>query len=258
MSTVPPNDLRSIEDVADIANARALLERHGYRVDRVSTPAERERTWTQLYGRDRGVAFNVFDPDPALITVDGLAHGLAHENRWAAQGKVVFPVGLHSYRGSLLLSDPADAVDFLFHDGSEGLGLRDLPAPLKRAPEMAFYREREHGVMSAIAERFALRPEFWRRPAIKEMDERMLHLEQQELLALPPAGHEWGVWLHRIGSSERPACPPPFTPRQVKRLWLGRLAELAIDLWRLDLAAEAHEALRVDVIDELAPLVRTP
>jgi hypothetical protein len=44
----------------------------------------------------------------------------------------------------------------LFHDASEGLGLRDLPSPVKQLPEMAGYRALEKGVMDAVMSHLGL------------------------------------------------------------------------------------------------------
>lgn len=241
----------------DLVAAQELLLAHGFRVDRVSTEEERARAWLQLHGRDVGVALDVFHPGRERIPLDTLAHGLSNECRYAGQTRVFYPVAIHCYRGSFLHRDPLDALDFLFHDASEGLGLRDLPAPVKRLPEMAFYREMEAALMSAVSIQFGLRANFWRQPNIKAIDERMLHAEQAELLAPPPAGREWGYWAHRVTGGPRPA-PKGIAPAQAKRLWLLRVAELSADLGFDDLRSEALGVLEADLRDELFPLVGLP
>jgi hypothetical protein len=166
-------------------------------------------------------------------------------------------VAMHCYRGSFLFEDANDGIDFLFHDASEGLGFCDVMAPMKRLPEMTFYREREDECMEAVAGKYRLRPRFWDRQVIKAVDRAMLYQEQQELLAPPPKGMEWGVWK----STEIPArwrWNPTVAAVTAKRLWLLRLAELGATAGREDLAALAHEVLAADERAELAALGHAP
>lgn len=232
--------------------ARELLEREGYFVTRASTPEQRTAAWVHLYQRETGICFRPLAPDPDLIKLDTIAHGLSQENRFGSQTKHFYPVGIHCFRGSYLFDDENDAIDFLFHDTAEGLGLRDLPAPLKRLPEMAFYLEIERSIMGAVAVRARLRDDFWERPRIKAADELMLHLECAELLVpLPPDVPGWTRTLTPQETIRVPMFAGPVAPALAKKLWLLRLAELADIAGRVDLADDAKAVLAADQRAEL-------
>jgi hypothetical protein len=236
----------------EVLRARRLLERAGYRVDKASTPEEQEAAWVQLHGEPEGFILYLFDPWRTPIPLDTLAHGLAHEPRFAGHTRTNHPVAVHCYRGSYLLGDPNDAIDFLFHDASEGLGMRDLMGKVKALPEMAFYREREADVMSAVAGTFRLRDRFWEREAIKAADRVMLHREQCELVSRPPDGFEWGFWKTDLPAGGTTGwtwkrIDEPVYAEQAKALWLVRLAELGDIAGRTDLADMARAVLEADL-----------
>lgn len=236
----------------DIEDAIRMLRAEGYIVAEPSTEAERALCWLQLYGRDEGVMFSPINPDPDTITLDTLAHGLSQENRWSGSTRFFYPVAMHCYRGSFLFDDAEDGIDFMLHDASEGLGLRDMASPLKRLREMAFYRALEHDVMSAVGARFWRRSDFWTRPRIKAADEVMLHHEREQLLAPMPAAHRWG----RVPSQDEVARVPALvrtTPEQAKRLWLLRLAHLAAAAGHPLISDEANGIIAADLRAEMEP-----
>lgn len=236
-----------------LADALRLVKEAGYYVTRAHTEEDVRASWNQLYGREEGTGFNLLAPDYEAIELDALAHGLANEGRFAGHTRVFLPVAIHCYRGSFLLNDPNDGIDFLFHDAAEGLGLRDLSRKIVRLPEMAFYRRLVNDTMGCVASRFRLRHEFWKRPRIVQVDDRMLEMEQRDYLAPPPENHRWGFWENRLSTRGRSVpqvapCPPPLA----KKLWLLRLAELGDSAGRTDLAIQAREILSADLRDELA------
>ena len=236
-----------------IVAAKMLLEREGYYVTRASTEEQLRAAWVHLYARAEGICFRPLVPDPDLVSLDTIAHRLSQEVRFGAQTKRFYPVAIHCYRGSYLLNDPNDAIDFLFHDAAEGLGLRDLPAPIKRLPEMAFYLRIERSIMGSVAARVRLRDDFWERPRIKAADEVMLHLECEELLVpLPPDVPGWTRKLAPAETVHVPAFAGPVAPPFAKKVWLLRLAELADSAGRTDLADEARVVLAADQRAELA------
>src|SRR3990167_1330499 len=127
-------------------------------VDRRDAPEmtnDRRGEWTQTFS---GVQFWPLDPRPEEIRIEDIAHSLARQCRFAGHVKVDhYSVADHSVRVSYAC-DPADALWGCAHDFSEAY-LVDVPRPLKRCPEFAFYREAERRMMLAICERFDLSPE---------------------------------------------------------------------------------------------------
>ncbi len=209
-------------------------------------------TWIQLHGPAEGVAFYPLAPKPEDIHLATIAHGLSQESRFGSHTRGFWPVAMHCYVGSKQFlfgpdESPEEALEFCFHDASEGLGLRDLPAPLKRLPQMAWYRKMEADVMAVVAERFELAPGFWEKEQIKGMDRRCLQEEQRDCLQRPPRGHEWGWWADRFVLGGRSADALACTPKQAKRLWLARVAELFEATGRTKHALEAYRLLTTDL-----------
>jgi 5'-deoxynucleotidase YfbR-like HD superfamily hydrolase len=91
---------------------------------------------------------------------------------------------------SLLVSYLCDqdfALQGLLHDSSEGLGLTDINAPLKRTPIFAAYREAEKKLQSMIFRKFGCPEED--HVSVKAADQRLLVNEAREFLS--PIHPEW-------------------------------------------------------------------
>lgn len=78
---------------------------------------------------------NLFDPDPALFTVERIANSLARINRFAGHWERPVSVARHSIRVAKLLRDAGHDTEMqlqgLFHDAAEAF-TTDIPSPLKR------------------------------------------------------------------------------------------------------------------------------
>lgn len=103
-----------------------------------------------------------FNPNPALIVIDDIAHALARICRF--NGHVADPVGhsvaAHSTRVAGLCFErsgrrPLVALHGLFHDATEAY-LGDIVRPLRKRPEFAFYHEAESRLAEVIFTRFGL------------------------------------------------------------------------------------------------------
>lgn len=109
--------------------------------------------WIQTVSHRR---FWPMDPNPDDIDVAMIAAGLSLENRFSGQ------TGGHGYsvaQHSVLVSqacDPQDALWGLLHDAPEGLGLADLPRPIKYHPDLEGFRHAEARLMCAVCLRFGL------------------------------------------------------------------------------------------------------
>ena len=86
-----------------------------------------------------------------------MAHSLSQMCRFLGHTKAFYSVAQHS----VLVSEQVprqDALWGLLHDASEAY-LCDLPAPIKRDPQMRIYRIAEDRLMAAVCARFGLEPE---------------------------------------------------------------------------------------------------
>lgn len=144
----------------------------------------RRGDWIQTFS---GGQFWPLDPRPDEIEVIDIASGLAKECRFAGHCLRFYSVAEHSvlmYRAAKARSVDARVLRaVLFHDGSEGLGLRDMPRPIKR--DLAEYKTIEAGVMRALARRFDF--DFPFNPLVKELDEAIGLAEQAQNMAPSPA-----------------------------------------------------------------------
>lgn len=96
-------------------------------------------------------------PSPEEIDIDDIAHSLSQMCRFLGHTDGFHSIAQHSVLVSELVPRQ-DALWGLLHDASEAY-LCDLPAPIKREPEMSFYRIAEDRLMLAICKRFGLQPE---------------------------------------------------------------------------------------------------
>lgn len=204
-------------------------------------------TFLGLYG-PAGRLVKVFPLAPRAkdVHVATIARGLAHENRWSGATRVAWSVASHAVECSLLpLSDGRAApplVQFkrLNHDDSEGLGLRDMPAPLKHSDEvdMGWYRDLEHAMMGAFAERLRLSPMFWEEPEVKWADLVMRQAEARDFRQ----PNDWDPYCGDTGNIV--VCRlTPVGPFAAERRWLRRFEELAEQLGLMDLADDARVAM---------------
>ncbi len=93
-----------------------------------------------------GLRLNPFDPDPEMINIDDIAHGLSLTCRYAGQCKKFYSVAEHSIRLTRLVPEELRPVA-LMHDSAEAYML-DLPSLIKRV--MPGYQAAEHNLLSVI------------------------------------------------------------------------------------------------------------
>lgn len=77
-----------------------------------------------------GQIINLFKPDPALIFLDDIAHGLANTCRWNGQTKSFYSVAEHSIKVARHLPD-SKQLTAMFHDAEEAYW-GDIISPLKK------------------------------------------------------------------------------------------------------------------------------
>lgn len=106
------------------------------------------RTFTGLYVNP--LALTLED-----IEIVDIAHQLSNECRYIGACPKFYSVAQHSVLVSELFWEPKLALAGLLHDASEAY-LKDMPSPVKHAPEMAFYRKCELNALTCIFKRFGL------------------------------------------------------------------------------------------------------
>jgi hypothetical protein len=115
----------------------------------VARPPRYFRTFT-------GRRVHSLSPSPDEIDIDDIAHSLAYQCRFLGHTDGFYSVAQHSVLVSQMVPEQ-DALWGLLHDAAEAY-LGDLPAPIKREPEMHVYRAAEERLLQAVAARFGLPP----------------------------------------------------------------------------------------------------
>src|SRR2546423_8158727 len=98
-----------------------------------------------------GRLFDLANPETSEITVEDIAHGLAHTCRYAGQCDGFYSVAEHSVLVSQVVSFAKLAA--LFHDAAEAF-IGDVSGPLKRL--LSEYRTIEKSIALAIFECFGI------------------------------------------------------------------------------------------------------
>jgi uncharacterized protein len=161
-----------------------------------------------------GVYLDLSAPDPAVITVEDIAHGLAHTCRYAGHTRTFYSVAEHACLvAAKLRSDgfsPAVRLIGLHHDDAEAF-VADIARPLKSLLQPA-YGEITRRLDAAIVEALELPPiadhEY---EAVRAADDWALAAEAHYLMASRGIGW-WSEglydpstptieWVHELGMS---------------------------------------------------------
>jgi len=121
-----------------------------------------------------GLEFNPLWPTPDSFTIEDFAHGIHNQHRFGGHTIVDYYVAQHSIimaRWFLKRNMIREAKEALVHEGSEGLGLGDMPTPIKYLPEMEAYRVLCKNVDYAVRRKVGLLGQPPK--AVKELDTRM-------------------------------------------------------------------------------------
>ena len=84
-----------------------------------------------------GIIFDLINPDPNLINLRDIAHGLAYNCRWNGSVKKYYSIAEHCIRGSRQFLNNQDKLSFLFHDVEEAYW-GDMISPLKKLMEINY------------------------------------------------------------------------------------------------------------------------
>lgn len=162
-----------------------------------------------------GKQLDLIDPQPDMIDLIDIAHGLANECRFSGQCRYYYSVAQHCVLASGIVPEEF-AWEALLHDATEAY-LKDIPRPLKLM--LPDYRAVEAKLDAAIRETFAI-------PAmasaeVKQADLVLLATEKRDLM--PADKDAWPV-LHGVTPLDRriTAC----NAGRAKSLFLQRTIEI--------------------------------
>lgn len=129
-----------------------------------------------------GLQFHIFDPRPAEVRIEDIAHALALKCRFAGHCKKFYSIGQHCLYVSDRLEQFGPVVQLagLLHDAGEAY-LADLPGPLKRG--LPAFKDLEDRVLTAIGKKFKIPFEFIESQDVKRADHFMLAWEYRDLMA---------------------------------------------------------------------------
>lgn len=132
-----------------------------------------------------GQYFNLVAPNADDITIESIAHALAHTCRFGGHTRAFYSVAEHSVR--VAASDCVPSwlkFDALMHDAAEAF-VGDIPTPLKKL--LPRFNVIEHRVEDAIITRFGCHE--IHHPLVKKADLELLATEKRDLM--PVVADEW-------------------------------------------------------------------
>lgn len=204
-----------------------------------STAPERKGNWMQTVG---GRAFYPLDPRAEEVDIDDIAHALSFTCRFGGHCQSFYSVAEHCVRVSEGIEQAGgtreESFAGLLHDAAEAY-IGDMVWPLKRANELAGYKEIEHRVERAIAKRFGL--PFELPPIVKYFDLVLLSTEKRDLMT-DGQGRQDGSRRERLDALEKlgawhsddcaalPGRIEPMPPRLARARFLERFTLLGGDL----------------------------
>lgn len=175
---------------------------------------KRKGGWICTY---TGKRFYPLDPRPEDIDINDIIHALSQLCRFAGHCSSFYSVAQHCVLVSLMCPEE-DALWGLLHDASEAY-LIDVPSPLKKCPEFAFYREAEAKLMAVICDTFKLGRD--EPPSVKLADKRILATEARDLTMTE--GRGWTTEAEPYDFHIK-----PWTPEYARVRYISRLHELML------------------------------
>lgn len=179
-----------------------------------------EDTPFQLTNSGKVIAYQ--SPDPEQIDIADVALGLSREPRFGGQtrsDKRLYSAGQHSVYASWLAPSPL-TLQALCHECSEGLGMKDVPAPLKSL--LHSYKPIERAVMQAAATRLGFA---WpMADALKDIDLVLRSTERRDLMR-----HGERIWSRNL-PDPLPFTIEPWDEFTTRRAFLSRWAMITAGL----------------------------
>lgn len=170
-----------------------------------------------------GNMFNPLQPDVSKVSIKDIAHALSMQCRYGGHAKFFYSVGEHSVHVSNILRDwgcdTTTQLGGLLHDCDEGLGLPDVPRPVKKS--LVGYREYGERVQQAVFEKYGLG---WpMHPSIVVADNSILFLLERKLL-MGDIHHDH--WRYDGELRECKAVIEGWSPEKSEKNFLDKYDEL--------------------------------
>ncbi|VVB53225.1 Uncharacterised protein [uncultured archaeon] len=170
-----------------------------------------------------GILFYPLEPDPELILLPDIAHGLSNLCRYGGHCRKFYSVAQHCLMVCELLKEHAPHVQLagLLHDATEAY-LIDLPKPLKL--KMPDYVEAEHRLLQAISSRFRIMEQLLEGDLVKDADKASLVIESRYLMAPLHPGFALGA-VDKANDSGV-SFGECLSPEEAERRYLAKFDEL--------------------------------
>lgn len=166
-----------------------------------------------------GNCVHPLSPKPGEIDIEDIARSLSQQCRFLGHTEAIYSVAQHSVLVSEIVPCE-DALWGLLHDASEAY-LGDLPSPIKREPEMSFYRVVEGRLMLAVCHKFGLPAEMPQ--SVMAADKIILATEFRDVTTVDDLD-----WIIReCGHAPLDRRITPWPPVVAEDRFLARFRELA-------------------------------
>lgn len=174
-------------------------------------------TWVQTYS---GIAFDLKNPRPELVSGRDIAHHLANQCRFKGGTRSFYSVAQHTVLGARIIA-PAFKKLFTFHDSPEYV-VGDWPRPMKVLMKELGILDKMDSIYNGVAEAIGIRygVELVKLPPeVIHMDNVMLATEKRDLLVTPP--QSWGTL-----PDPHPDVIEPWPAERAEREYLLLLQEV--------------------------------
>lgn len=150
---------------------------------------ERKGDWFQTRS---GIPFYILDPRPEDVVVEDIAHSLAYQCRYNGHSARFYSVAEHAWHVSQVADQQGrpsvDIFHALHHDSAEAY-TSDIPKPIKNSlPDLREAEDRVEAVVFAALGVPCAKPQW-----LRELDQRIVKDEKEQLMGPPRTGAEWPI-----------------------------------------------------------------
>lgn len=164
-----------------------------------------------------GTMFAPLAPDPARMTPEAIACGLANACRFGGQTRHYYSVAQHSVLVAALAPDDVEIQKYaLLHDAEEAFGLPDLPTPMK--PFFPQFVAAQGRIGGMVLSRYGVSPDLKR--IVKPNDTLALAIEKRDLKEASDG------YLQDLPAPPGHVRIRPLSPRPAERLFRAAMTRV--------------------------------